>query len=131
MANSPPLVCLDANLLIDLYLGRPRSVALSKLILSLSGQLAVSALSVDICSYIAQKDQDNFSLNDLKDFVEDFIIFSVTSTTVLDAFTAAKDSDLEDAIQVVCAKQNEVDIFLTADKKLAHQYKDTLNIVLV
>ena len=71
------------------------------------------------------------SLDDLRYFMKDFDIYAVSAQTLDKAFSIAADNDLEDAMQIACAIENNVDVFLTADKNLAKRYGHLLKIKLV
>jgi len=126
-----PLVCLDANSFIDLFLDRPRAGKLAEVLQEINGRLAVSTLTVSICSYLMQKADAQGSLLLLRDFAQDFQVLGVTDTTLTKAFRMVQDSDLEDALQVACALENGVGIFITADKKLAERYDSFIKIRLI
>lgn len=120
-------VFLDANILADLYLGRPRYDKVTKLLRELNGQISVSVLSVEICSYISRKEK-LLGLPILKDFISSMMVLPVTDSTLSGAFNVARDSDLEDALQVYCAIEANASIFITADENLYKRYKDMLDI---
>lgn len=124
------VVCLDANALADLYLRRPRFEKLSQVLTKINGQLATSVLSVELCSYIARKEK-GLGLVQLQDFVTGIDILSVTNSTLSMAFRIAQDEDLEDALQIACALENDVSIFITGDVKLAKRYGHLLKIQLI
>jgi predicted nucleic acid-binding protein len=123
-------VFLDANILADLYLGRPRYAKVTKLLRELNGQISVSVLSVEICSYISRKEK-SLGLATLNDFINTFTTLPVTGSTLNGAFSIAKDSDLEDALQVYCAIEANSSVFITADENLYKRYHDMLDIRLI
>lgn len=125
-----PVVFLDTNVLVDLYMSRPRLKELTKVLLEINGQLVTSVLSVEMCSYIASQEK-RLGLVQLQDFIAGVEVLAVTGSTLALAFRSAQDEDLEDALQVACALENRADIFVTADRKLADRYGKLLNVRLV
>lgn len=130
MAASRVLVFLDANALIDLYLSRPRLKKLSQVLAEINGQLVTSVLSVELCSYISRKEKDR-GLKQLQDFMNGIDILALADSTLSLSFRIAQDEDLEDALQVACALENAVDVFITGDVKLAKRYGHLLKIKLI
>ena len=62
--------------------------------------------------------------------LKDCVLALVDSTLSL-SFRIAQDEDLEGALQVACALENAVDVFITGDVKLAKRYGHLLKIKLI
>jgi predicted nucleic acid-binding protein len=123
-------VFLDANVLLEVLMDRPRKSDVRKYLLKYEGSLFVSALSAYIVYYIGIKVAD---LPALQAFLSDYEILPTQGANFEWAFQNARNSDFEDALQVATALKNGCDLFLTLDKKLASAYGNlpSLKVVLV
>jgi predicted nucleic acid-binding protein len=122
-------VFFDTNLLIDLYSMRKRFGSLVQILKQNKGKVYVSTLSVATLHYYAKKDK--VSLVEFQDFTDRFELTDVTAVEISLAYDIAQDNDLEDAVQVASAINAGIDIFYTADKKLASRYKKHIKTVLI
>lgn len=67
----------------------------------------------------------------LQDFMNGIGIISLADSTLSLSFSIAQDEDLDGALQVACALENVVDVFITGDIELAKRYGHLLKIKLI
>jgi len=112
---------LDANILIEIILGRDHSEAAVKLIENHPGQPAISTLTGHLVMYFGGRIS---TTRLLQGFLADFDMLPLEKTDFDWAFANLHGDDFEDALQLAIAIRNGYDKFLTLDKKLYNAYKN-------
>lgn len=127
MANK---VFLDANILLELSMGRARKAKVEENILSLPPEdiLTVSILSVDILFYYVEKEKRDKT--EAYAFVENYRIADMNPADY-DWAKANDQGDFEDALQVACALRHGCKKFLTLDERLAAVHRKHISVKLV
>jgi predicted nucleic acid-binding protein len=112
---------LDANVLLEIVLGRKRETVARKFIEKQSESLFISALTAHLVVHFGQAIVD---LPILRRFLSDYIILPLDPVDFEWAFANIRNQDFEDALQIAVAIRNGCDKFLTFDKALATSYKN-------
>jgi len=116
---------LDANVLLEIVLGRKKEATVRKLIESHSEFLFISALTAHLVVHFGQTIVD---LSVMRKFLSDYTILSLEPVDFEWAFSNIRNRDFEDALQLAVAIRNGCNKFITLDKTLAASYKDLLPI---
>ena len=128
MANKRLFV--DANILLELLLpGRTKTKQCERYLMQFNGLVVISILSVHIAYYYGKK--AGYKISQIDAFLTDFEIAGASRTEYELALKITTDTDFEDALQVAVAKSAGCTMFMTADKKLAHNYKDEFTFALI
>ncbi|OGL30384.1 hypothetical protein A3F37_00720 [Candidatus Saccharibacteria bacterium RIFCSPHIGHO2_12_FULL_41_12] len=122
------MVYLDANILIEIALGRSRYKKIEEL-LSVQSNTALSILSVHLLIYFGLKSGIDIKL--LEAIAEKHQILDVTYDDYLWAKKNCVNNDFEDALQVACAIRNGATKILTIDRDMVKNYGDVLNFELI
>lgn len=118
-------VFLDANVLLEILLGRRNETAARNVIEQHSENLFISSLTAHLVVHFGQAIVD---LPILRKFLSDYTILALDSADFEWAFVNMRNQDFEDALQLSVAIRNGCDKFLTLDKTLAKSYSDLLPI---
>ena len=62
-------------------------------------------------------------LQDIRNFLDDFIVLPINNNDVSWAFDNLQGNDFEDALQLACAVNSECDNFVTLDQSLIKRYE--------
>jgi predicted nucleic acid-binding protein len=116
---------LDANILLEIILGRPNEKSARKLLEEQSDEIFISTLTAHLVTHFGISIVD---LPILRAFLADYTILNLEANDFEWAFTNARDSDFEDALQLAVAIRNGCEEFVTFDKHLAELYKDLIQI---
>lgn len=116
---------LDANILLEILLSRPNDKSARKLIEELNGEIFISTLTAHLVTHFGKAIVE---LPILRAFLGDYKLLSLESSDFEWAFTNARDSDFEDALQLAVAIRNGCEEFVTFDKQLAQLYKGLIQI---
>src|ERR1022692_4608687 len=91
---------LDANILLEIVLGRKQEAAARKLIENQSEHLFISSLSAHLVVHFGQAIVD---LRILRKFLADYTILALDSIDFEWAFANIRNQDFEDALQLAVA----------------------------
>lgn len=122
------MVYLDANILIEIALGRSKYKKIEKL-LSEQNNTSLSVLSVHLLVYFGLKSGIDRKL--LEAIAEKHQILDVTYDDYSWAKKNCVKDDFEDALQIACAIRNGATKILTIDKDMAKNYGHVLNFELI
>ena len=119
-------IFLDASTLLELYLRRPKSLQIQT-ILAEFDKLYITPITIGILFYYTEKEK-------LDTQIAEFIVANCHVLTMSDStYKMAKQiynkKDLEDAMQIACAKENNIQTVLTLDKEMAKKYGEMINFV--
>lgn len=115
------MICLDANVLIEVVLQRQRYLQAERAITFLKERPYISMLSLHLVVYFCRIAHLPFSvIHNALDKVE---LLDLTSADYHWAKLNMRDKDFEDALQLAVAIRNGCDTFMTFDKKLYDTYK--------
>jgi predicted nucleic acid-binding protein len=118
-------VFLDANIVLEIVLGRHNQQLAKDLLFKYSDNLNISSLTAHLITYFGQKRVD---LPILRRFLEDYIVLSLDSVDFEWAFNNIRNNDFEDALQLSVAIRNGCNSFITFDKSLVDTYANLKNI---
>jgi predicted nucleic acid-binding protein len=113
-------VFLDANVLLEIVLGRPQEATARRFLESQNGTIYISALTAHHVVHFGQVIVD---LPILRSFLLDYTVLSLESSDFEWAFIHARNKDFEDALQLGVAIRNGCRQFVTFDKALATTYE--------
>jgi predicted nucleic acid-binding protein len=116
---------LDANILLEILLSRPNEKSARKLLEEQSGDMFISTLTAHLVTHFGKSIVE---LPILRAFLADYALLSLEANDFEWAFTNARDSDFEDALQLAVAIRSGCEEFVTFDKHLAALYKDLIQI---
>ena len=114
-------IFLDANVLIEIILGRDKELVARNFIEEHSDNLFISALVAHLVIHFGQEIVD---LPILRKFLSDYAILSLESVDFEWAFTNIRNKDFEDSLQLAVAIRNGCTKFITFDKELTNAYRD-------
>lgn len=118
-------IFLDANILLEIILGRPKEDTARQFIEKQGDILCISTLTTHLIVHFGQS---IVSLPILRAFLADYQLFDLTPTDFEWAFANTRNRDFEDALQLAVAIRNGCTRFITFDKTLATAYSDLLTI---
>jgi len=123
-------VAFDANVILELVLGRKNSGIVQKLIRNTAGELCISTLSVHLIVHFGSR---YTSMTALRSLVSAFDICDLTAEDINWAFSNRHDEDFEDALQIAIAIRNGCNVFYTFDEQLVKAYRNlpTLSVRLI
>lgn len=112
---------LDANVLLEIILGRNKEAAARKFIERNSENLYISALTAHLVVHFGKS---IVALPVLRKFLADYTILSLDDADFEWAFTNIRGGDFEDALQIAVAVRNGCNELITFDKKLVSTYQE-------
>lgn len=115
------LVFLDANILLEIILGRKKETQSRQFIKANAGSLAISALTAHLVVHFGIKVVD---LPVIRKFLADYFVLEMTYMDFDWAFNNARNNDFEDALQLAIAIRNGCHQFVTLESSLYNTYKD-------
>ncbi len=117
---------LDINIVIDIIIQRSRAEKIQKLLKDFD--LFINPSIIDTVYYIINKDS-KIPNHVFRRAMSSYHICNVSGNTVELAFDIAAENDLEDALQVACALDNDVENFVTADRQIKKLYGKKINVI--
>jgi predicted nucleic acid-binding protein len=122
---APKTSFLDANILLEIVLGRAKETVVREFLEKYGDNLFISALTAHLVVHFGQSIVDQPTL---RTFLTDYTMLGLESSDFEWAFTNSRDKDFEDALQLAVAVRNGCNLFVTLDKKLVSTYKDLMSI---
>ena len=123
------MICLDANIVLELLLDRKLAQACQDYIASTDDEIAITVLSVSIIMYYAEG--KHLDLLEVERLLSDFVLLGTVEADVAWAFQYFAGKDFEDALQLAIANREGCRSFITLDKALAKKYTSTMPIELL
>jgi predicted nucleic acid-binding protein len=123
------MICFDANVLIEIIIGRKNAGACRDYIGLVAEDMAVTMLSVDLIMYYAEASK--LKTEPVELFLRQFIWLPLTDSDAEWAFKRFANKDFADALQIACTKREKCNKFTTLDKSLAKKYADVVAIDLL
>jgi predicted nucleic acid-binding protein len=123
------MICLDANIVIELLLKRRLAQKCRDYITAVNDDIAITVLSVSIIMYYAEAKQ--LDLLAVERFLRDFVWLAVVETDTTWAFQHFAGKDFEDALQIATAKREGCQQFVTLDRALAKKHIATMPVELL
>jgi predicted nucleic acid-binding protein len=114
-------IFLDANVLLEIILGRDNEAIARKTLETRQNNLFISSLTAHLVVHFGKILVD---LPVLRQFLSDYTILSLEGVDFEWAFTNLRNNDFEDALQIGVAIRNGCTDFLTFDKDLYKAYAD-------
>ena len=118
-------VFLDANILLEIILGRLKEDIARQFIEGQDEELYISTLTAHLIVHFGQS---IVSLPILRGFLADYTVLDLTPVDFEWAFMNTRNKDFEDALQIAIAIRSGCGKFVTFDKTLATTYNDLLPI---
>lgn len=118
-------IFLDANILLEILLGRGKEKITRAFLEEHSDNLHISTLTAHLVVHFGKA---IVPLPVLRSFLADYSLLSVERPDFEWAFTNIRGNDFEDALQLSTAIRNGCTHFVTLDKSLAASYKDLASI---
>jgi predicted nucleic acid-binding protein len=116
---------LDANVLLEILLGRQHEAAARRLIEQCTDELQISALTAHLVVHFGQT---IVALPVVRQFLADYTILGLESADFQWALTNIRGNDFEDALQLAIAIRNGCALFSTFDQALVSRYADLSSI---
>jgi predicted nucleic acid-binding protein len=113
-------IFLDANVLLEIVLGRDKEVAARKFIESNDENLCISTLTAHLVVHFGKS---IVTLPVLRKLLADYTVLSLDNADFEWAFTNIRGADFEDALQIAVAVRNGCSELVTFDKNLASTYR--------
>lgn len=114
------MICLEANIVLELLLDRKLAQACQNYIASTNDEIAITTLSVSIIMYYAES--KHLDLVAIERLLREFVWLGAVETDVAWAFQNFGGRDFEDALQLAIANREGCKSFITLDKALAKKY---------
>jgi predicted nucleic acid-binding protein len=119
------MLFLDANVLLEILLGRDHEAIARRLIEEQHGAIAISALTAQLVVHFGQS---IVGLPILRKFLADYTLLALDAPDFEWAFVNSRHQDYEDALQLAVAIRNGCTEFATFDKSLADAYSNLSSI---
>lgn len=123
------MICLDANVLLEIIADRTNAQACRSFIGNTDKELVTTMLSVDLVFYFVEAKK--LQREPAEAFLRKFTWLPLTEADGEQAFRTYDGRDFEDALQIACALREGCSEFVTLDKALAKKYADTLAVRLL
>lgn len=120
-STSDSSIFFDANILLEVVLGRDKELLARSLLEKHTGTICISALSAHLVTHFGQA---VVTFPVLRKFLSDYTILDLKAVDFEWAFTNIRNNDFEDALQIAVAVRNGCSDFITFDAALASAYKD-------
>lgn len=114
------MVCLDANVVIEIILDRHKAQVCRDYLNSVQEEVAITVLSLDLLLYYSESKK--LHLPAVEEFLRLFIWLPMTDGDAEWAFRRFEGKDFEDALQIASAIREGCGTFVTLDKSLAKKY---------
>ncbi len=115
-----PKIFLDANILLEIILDRPKQHVAIKHLEKQPESLYISSLTAHLVVYFGQS---RVGLPTIRNFLADYTILPLEESDFTWAFTNARNKDFEDALQLGVAIRHACTQFVTFDSKLSKDYR--------
>lgn len=119
-------IFLDASILLEPYLRRPKSLQIQT-ILAEFDKLYITPITIGILFYYTEKEKLDIQIAEF--IVANCHVLTMSDSTYKMAKQIYNKKDLEDAMQIACAKENNIQTVLTLDKEMAKKYGEMINFV--
>lgn len=116
-------VFLDANILLEIILGRENEPVAREFLSTQRGELVISALTAHLIVHFGLT---RVPIAVLQTFLADYTIVSLEQADFDWAFANVRDDDFEDALQLSCALNAGCYSFVTFDRNLHRAYNEHL-----
>ena len=116
---------LDANVLLEILLGRDNQAVARRMIEDHNGAIAISALTAHLVVHFGLAIVD---LPILRKFLADYTLLALDAPDFEWAFNNIRDQDFEGALQLATAIRNGYTEFVTFDRNLANAYSSLSSI---
>ena len=123
------MICVDANVIIDILLSRKNAAACETYLTTASETLAITTLTLDLVTYYAERQK--LILTQVQQFLTTFVWLPVTADDATWSFSHFKGDGYEDGLQIGCAVREQCSRFVTLDRGLAKKYAQQLKIDLL
>lgn len=120
---------LDANVLLEIMLGRSRMGGLERLLADEERQFVISFLSVHLCYHFCLKQKVRFEA--ISDFLAAFEIAGMDGQTIRLAQERFSGSDFEDCLQAACAEAAGCAEIVTFDKRFAQRSRTKVEVTVL
>lgn len=114
------MVCLDANVVLELLLKREAHRQARQAIQTAAGDLCITMLSVHIIVHFARK--AGAEMSQIFELIDRVKVLDITATDYEWAKTNARNDDFEDALQLAAAIRSGCTTFITFDQLLNKTY---------
>jgi predicted nucleic acid-binding protein len=114
-------VFMDANILLEVILSRPREAVARQVLTRHANSLYISSLTAHLVVHFGTERTD---LSVLRKFLTDYTILPLTDADFDWAFANIADDDFEDALQLSVAINGGCGRFITFDKALVKAYQN-------
>ncbi len=123
------MICLDANVLIDIILERQHFKACRQYIDLAKDDMAITMLSLDLIMYYAESNK--LPLRPTLQFLRLFTWLPMIEADAQWAYAHYKAKDFEDALQIACALRERCNKFATLDSPLSKKYSSQITVDLI
>lgn len=120
---------LDANVLLEILLDRSLAPQCTQLLLTGTGQFAISALTVHIVWYIAER--YHLDTAGVSEFLTQWEIVPISQEATALAQKRYDGKDFEDCLQAASAETSDCDCIVTIDKKFLQHSHSTLPVTVI
>lgn len=120
---------IDANVLLEILFARKLSAQCEQLLSSPAKEYAISALTLHIVWYMAERYK--LSPANVSDMLSVFTILPLTEDTIELASKRYDWKDFEDCLQAACAETNDCQEIITIDKLFQEYSHTSLPVTLV
>lgn len=93
-----------------------------------NSEIYISAISFNILCYLWETNKIECKKSELDNFFKYVKVLLVDENACYQALQLSNYKDIEDAIQIMCAQEHNMDMFLTYDKKLFSKYYQDLDL---
>jgi predicted nucleic acid-binding protein len=114
-------IFIDANVLLEIILGRPNERKARNFLRSSNKTYNISALTAHLVVYFGIA-RVGFPI--LKQFLSDYNILPLSSDDIAWAFVNVRNNDFEDSLQLSVAVKHGCSTFVTFDKQLYNTYNE-------
>lgn len=122
-------VFVDANVILELLLKRPRADDILRFFDQDSYQLSISPLTVHLAYYFGFK--ANVTPTLIKNALREFEILTMDAATVLSAQKRLDGHDFEDCLQAATAEQAHCELIITLDRQFRKSSATISNVLVL
>lgn len=120
---------IDANVLLEILFARKLSDRCERLLSDPSKEYAISALTLHIIWYMAERYK--LSFENIVDMLSVLAILPITEPTIRLANKRYDKKDFEDCLQAACAETNDCQEVITIDKHFKEHSYTKLTVIVV
>jgi len=122
------MILLDTNILLEILIkGRAQKEAVLEWINQNEKPYCITMLTVHLVLYFGLK--DGLTLSNIKTFLSNYPKIALLPEDYVNAINIMKDTDNEDALQLVIAERVKCDSIATLDKKFSQIYQNRIQFV--